>query len=84
LLPGVGGIGAGGDVARAAVVERRGLRRRGAPAVPVGRGTPAVPAGMRVDAREGGRTTRAIGCGRVGRMGGLGGVVGELKAEGAS
>ncbi len=30
----------GGAVARAAAVERRGLRRRGAPAVPVGRAHP--------------------------------------------
>ena len=34
-------------VVRAAAGESRGLRRRGAPAGPVGRGTPAVPDGMR-------------------------------------
>ena len=40
-------VGGDGVVARAVAVESRGLRRRGAPADPVGRGTPAVPAGRR-------------------------------------
>ncbi len=48
----------GGTVARAAAVERRGLRRRGAPAVPVGRGTPAVPDGIRGGTTGGGRGRR--------------------------
>jgi hypothetical protein len=42
---------AGRAVARAAAVERRGLRWSGAPAVPAGRDTLAVPDGM-----EGGTT----------------------------
>ncbi len=51
-------------------VERRGLRWRGAP---------AVPNGMREDAREEGKATRAVGCGRVEEVGGLGGVVGGVE-----
>ena len=52
-------------MARAAAVESRGLRRRGAPAVPVGRGTPAVPDGTPAvpDGMKGGTT----GGGRGGR-----------------
>ena len=54
------GASVGGDwvVVRAAAVESRGLRRRGAPVGPVGRGTPAVPDGMRGGTTGGGRGGR--------------------------
>jgi hypothetical protein len=53
--------GEDGVVARAAAVESRGLRRRGAPADPVGRGTPAVPAGSRGGTTGVGRGGRGRG-----------------------
>jgi hypothetical protein len=61
------GDGAGRTVARAEVVERRGLRQRGAPAVPAGRDTPAVPAGSGAPAIPDGMEGGTIGGGRGGR-----------------
>jgi hypothetical protein len=51
---GCDGGGVGAAVARAKAAERRGLRRRGGPAVPSGVGTPAVPAGSGAPAVPGG------------------------------
>ncbi len=51
---------AGRAVARAAAVERRGRRRRGAPAVPAGRDTPAVPAGSGAPAVPAGSGAPAV------------------------
>ena len=55
-----GGASVFGDgvEARAAAGESRALRRRGTPAVPVGRGAPAVPNGMRGGTTGGGRGGR--------------------------
>ncbi len=58
---------AGMTVARAEPVERRGLRRRGAPTVPAGRDTPAVPAGSGAPAVPDGMKGGATGGGRGGR-----------------